>query len=754
MLQINKQSYSFPTELAGIDRGASLFDVLNTVKLALARNIKTVVLVFCFVVGLALLFLFTTPAKFLGEANLLIDTKRVQLFQQQAATDAFPVDPGNVLTELAILQSDNVSNAVIKELDLTSDPEFVSPRVGLLGDIVQYARDIFVTAPPLSKEQLAKIVLQRFSDNEVITRVGSTFVMDVGFLSQDPGKAARIANAIAKAYIDDRLQAMYEETRRASLWLQDRIKELQAQVSAADKAAVDFKEKNNINTVDPVSGRLMSEQLVSETNSQLVQASAATADARAKIERMNEIMKQDIPDASVDDSLKSDVIVKLRGEYLDLANREGFWAAKYGVNHLATIDLRNRMAEIKRSIADEMRKIQQSYKSGYDIALAREEAIRKTLDASVVESHTVGRAEIQSRELDSTAQSYKTMYDTLVQRYMEAVHQESFPVTEARIISPATAPDRPARPRTALVLALAILGGGILSVGIAMLREFRDGVFRSPKQFEPLNARCLAVLPRVKSTGRGSKGADNPDRQWRHLPDLWHYAVDEQFSEFSEALRSIKVAIDHAKGMRSSIVIGITSTIPGEGKSTTAANLAQLIAHAGSRALLIDGDLRNPEISRLFYADAGVGLAQLVEEKATLVDVVSVDMVSGLAFLPAGSLRGVAHTSEILRSAKLEKLIAALRERYEYIIVDCSPLAPVVDVRAMTGFIDNYLYLVEWGRTQMELVSNTLDDAPKVRELILGAVLSKVNYRALRRYDPHRSAHHDYRYYGVHGYGR
>src|SRR5262249_44716148 len=158
-----------------------------------------------------------------------------------------------------------------------------------------------------------------------------------------------------------------------------------AEASADSKAVVDFKQKNNI---IESSGKLMNEQQMSEVNTQLILARAATAEAKARLERMKQVMAKDIPDESVADALKREVVIKLREHYLELAGREAIWSKKFGSDHVATISLRNQMLELRRNIADEMQKIAEGYKSDYEIAMTREASIAESLDKTIAESHT------------------------------------------------------------------------------------------------------------------------------------------------------------------------------------------------------------------------------------------------------------------------------------------------------------------------------------------------------------------------------
>ena len=293
-------------------------------------------------------------------------------------------------------------------------------------------------------------MLSRFLAKRTITRVGRTYVLDIAYTSLNPARAATIANAIADAYIVDQLESKYQATRRASVWLQDRIRELRQQVSDADRAVLDYKEKNKIVSVGasaPGGSRLLLEQQLEELNTQLGAARAAAEEAKARLQRIDDVMKKDVPDATVADSLRNEVINRLRNNYLDLASKEAIWSARYGSAHLAAVNLRTQMTELRRAILDELGRIAQGYKSDYEIAKSRIEGLERSLSNLVAESQVINRDRLGLRDLESKAQVYHTLYDNFLQRYMEAIQQQSFPITEARVISPAAAPQHKSGPR-------------------------------------------------------------------------------------------------------------------------------------------------------------------------------------------------------------------------------------------------------------------------------------------------------------------
>jgi succinoglycan biosynthesis transport protein ExoP len=266
------------------------------------------------------------------------------------------------------------------------------------------------------------------------------------------------------------------------------------------------------------------------------------------------------------------------------------------------------------------------------------------------------------------------------------------------------------------------------------------------------------LLPELKpyhaaeGTGTLEKAAAGMPRLLTAGRDLMHYVVDQPFSQFTEGLRSLKVVADLNGVLKSNKVIGLTSTLPNEGKSTIATNFAQLIAHAGDRALLIDSDLRNPSLSRQLAPNAAAGLVDVIAGKMELEDAVWTDPATGLLFLPAGSTEKLLHTNRVMASDTMKNFVNRQREFFDYIIVDFAPLAPVVDTRATTNFVDSYVYVVEWGATKRDLSETILGEAPEIYDRLLGVILNKVNLSRMARYEGNASRYRYRKHYSRYGY--
>lgn len=500
MLQINNAQSAMNREPAAPE----IISAAETLQLFISfvrRQFPVILFTTLLVTGLGLIYVATARPSFTAQAQLMIDAHKLQVFQQQSILGDLPIDSAQVESQVEVLKSENIALAVIKNLHLTEDPEFVGSDAGLLGTLLSYVFSPFDSDHQATSEfELLRRAVSTFQERLSIKRIGLTYIIQLGFRSYSAEHAAQITNEVADAYIVDQLESKYQATRRASVWLQDRIKELRDQVTNAERAVVQFKTTHNIVSTGGSDKRLIGEQQVAELNSQLVIARANSAEARARLDRIEAVLKADSPNASVDatvtDSLKSTVVQTLRAKYLELAARESDWSVRYGHNHLAVVSLRTQMREIRNSIFEELKRLGETYKSDYEIAKQREAGVRKELAQAVSQSQTTDTAQIALRELESTAQTYKTLYDNFLQRYMESVQQQSFPITEARLISSATRPLSKSHPKTFLIMVIASFGGMIFGFGIGALRDLSDRVFRTSDQVESLlGTECIALVP-------------------------------------------------------------------------------------------------------------------------------------------------------------------------------------------------------------------------------------------------------------------
>lgn len=724
MLNINDMSHSSGMGYeAAAPRGVDLQRILDILR----QKWRVICLSGLIFMALGIAYSLLATSRYTASTQVLIDLRTNKMLDNQPGGSDRPLDVGVVESQVEIIKSDDVARRVVKQLHLASNPDFNGGRRSLVSIIVSSVQSLFSSSDGGASDANEQAAINTVSTNMTVKRVGTTYIIEIGYKAASPELAASVANGIADAYMVGELDSKYTAVKRASGWLQDRISELRQQANRADQAVQTFRSQNDLVSTNR---GLMSEQQLADVNTQLITAKATAAEAKAKQDRIRDVLGNDkvVPDASVSDALRNDVITRLRAQYLDLSGRRQELAARYGENHIAVTNLRSQMDEVRRSISNEMRRIGETYKSDYEIAQARVQSLQTSLDGLLNQNTEGGQARVKLKDLESSAQTYRTLYDSFLQKFTESTQQQTFPIGEVRVISLATPPVTASWPKARLIVPGALLAGLLAGMAYVLGRDIVKRAIDTPSVVEQIaGTQCLGVLPAI------------PGRTGEGVPiDTMRYATVAPFTRFAETLRNVKVSVDLARLTQDMKVIGITSALPGEGKSTIAANLAYLTASSGHRTLLIDADLRTPSLSKRIAKGATGGLLDVLSKKQNFTEVVRVDEETGLHVLPCVSQFRISNASGFLTSPEMENLLSSARKAYDYVFIDFAPIGPVVDVKASSRMVDGYVFVVEWGKTSREGLSEALASAAPVTDRMIGVVLNRADPAALQRQESYK----------------
>ncbi|RWA83797.1 polysaccharide biosynthesis tyrosine autokinase [Mesorhizobium sp.] len=745
------------------EKGEDFIDVERLLGMA-ARQVKVVAV--CAVIGLFLgvIYLQTTPKQYTSFASVLIDEGLNKVVDDISAVSATQQTDATILSQIEILSSARLASEVVDKLKLDQNQEFMNPPqsalakgVGFLRGIVAYFRGSAVSELPgienvdaATREAMMKAATHDYAVLVLQTglmadRNGRSNVITLGYQSTNPALATAITKAYADAYLADQLNASFDATERAAVWLQGRLTELRQSSQQAAMEVEKFRAEHGLSANSD--GQLISGKQLSDLNAQLIIAQADTARASARYQQYKAIVDSGSENAFNDSAIASDqpsssVIIGLKTRYLAVSKRLQDVEANFGKDHPQAVALAREKADVSAQIFGQLKQITESYRNDFQVAQAREAELRQKITTAAGQSSADNESQVKLRELDQQAQALSTLYQTFLGRYQEASQQQSFPVGKVRVISDANMPLAASSPRTIRVLALSLVLGLMLGAGFGGLNEFNERFFRTGEDVrDRVGLKFLGYLPTI---GGGKAKETKPD----DLPAdgkvtslsaaerraRMRVSLDAPASMFAETLRNAKIAFDVVMEDKGSRVIGVISVLPGEGKSTVAANLAGLLAANGARTLLIDGDLRNPGLSRSLGMESEQGLMEAVVNGQTWQSVGKVDRQTKLAIIPA-VLRGqFSHTSELLGSAGMRRFIENARETFEYIIVDLPPLGPVVDAKAFAPLVDGFVLVTEWGRTPRAMVRSMLESESYVADKIVGAVLNKVELKKLAKY--------------------
>jgi succinoglycan biosynthesis transport protein ExoP len=370
---------------------------------------------------------------------------------------------------------------------------------------------------------------------------------------------------------------------------------------------------------------------------------------------------------------------------------------------------------------------------------------KKAADAEKQVQEFQAKNEIEEQaklsELRANARTYRRLYDSFFQRYAEAGQQKSFQFAEGQVVSPALPPAFKSKPNPVLVLPIAVFGGLCIGLAVAAWAELSDRTFRTPEQVaECLKTNCLGALEWIRKPHWRPLALRarfrNKLANSKPIPShgLFSYVLTNPTSHFADSIRSIRSSCDLLLPEQPSRIVGFTSALDGEGKSTVAANFAQLVSRAGRRVLLVDADFCKRTLSRSLTPRALKGWCDLALARAAAEEVLRTYDASKMHFLPLLKMPEPFEPTEFLASDSVRTMFEGLRRQYDYIVVDLPSLAPVIAVRASTVTIDAYVLVVEWGKTSNETVQCALASAQGVHHKLLGVILNKTDLRSMHRY--------------------
>ena len=327
--------------------GQGIDDVLGLLR----RNLLIIVCTTLIGIAIGVAYVVYAPPLYSANAQIILDTRKLQVYQQQSVLTDPPMDIASVESQMQILQSKAIALLVVRNLQLANDPTFIEQSQGVMGWLFGLLPNRSSLTAPLSDADRSEMAVEAIQQNLKVARVGASYVIDINFRSAAPERAAQIANAVADAFLADQKESRYQSMQRTTAWLQDRLAELRDQQRNADRSVADFKTKNNIVAAN---SQPIKQDELNLLNNQLVAARNRTSEVQAKLDRIETIIRSSssattpgAPDPTVSDTLANPVITKLRDKYLDYAAREADYSAKYGSNHYAVLNLRRQIHEIR-----------------------------------------------------------------------------------------------------------------------------------------------------------------------------------------------------------------------------------------------------------------------------------------------------------------------------------------------------------------------------------------------------------------------
>ena len=686
---------------------------------------------------IAALVIVQMAPRYTATATVMEDPRENQAVNLEAVLSGLPADQETIESEIQVLRSRGLAERVVKKLKLFEDPEFngrLKPPTfrsklkdalslkNLLPDGLLERLSLKTDEVPPTEEE--KLIRERVSIIDgllarlLVLRVGRSRVIEISIIHGNPQRAAAIANTVADLYIVEQLEAKFEATRRAAQWLNERLTGLRAEVDKSERAVQEFRKTSGL--VEGKGVTIASQQL-SELNSQLIVARSARAEANARLRQVESLLQGASGAESVAEVLSSRLIQDLRSQEAEIQRRAAELSQEFGEKHPKMLNIRAEIADLKAKIESEVKKIVQGLRNEVAVSRARENELARGMGQMEQRVSVVNQSEVQLRALQREAEASRTLYETFLTRFKETREQTDFQRPDARIISRADTPGAPSAPKKRLLFFIAIFLSASVGIALVVLLEALDRGFRSMDQIEDqTGVVALGLVPSIRGMTKLGKAPH----------DL---IVEQPRSAFGESIRALHASILLSNIDRPPKTVMVTSSLPNEGKTSISLSLARLVARTGTnKVLLLDCDLRRPQIHGLLGMRPGPGLIQVLTNEASLEEAIQRDEASGAFVLTAGG--SPSNPTELLSSDQFASLLGNLCSGFDFIVIDTSPVLAVSDSRILTRSVDKTIFVVRWVETRREVAGRGLKQLIEAGCDLAGVVLSQVNVKKHSRY--------------------
>jgi len=699
--------------------------------LVIRRNLTKIILLSAVTTVIAALVSMVMTPVYQATVTILIEAEEAKVLSIEEVYGLGSPSDEYFQTQFEILKSRELAKRVVLDLNLTEVAEF-NPHHPDNAKSFDPKAMIFGEDEPLTEEEILNATIDNFWGAIEVSPLRKTQLVKVSVASESPKLAQKAANAVAHGYIESQLEAKVGLTQQAAGWLTDRLGGLKEKLEASERKLQEFREANGLVDVQGVNTLVATE--IDQITKQLVDAKSRRLELLGTYEQLKGLKDNSFDSlSSLPAILNNPLVVKLRESETEAELKVSELKKRYGPLHPKMIAAQSDLDAVRESMLSQMKRIASGIENDFVVAKAKEKSLEQALADAKSEVRSLNRTEFTLNEYLREVRSNQHLYDTFFNRISETSATGDLQTANARVIDPAVLPDEPLKPNKKLIVLLAMVVSGMFGVALAFLLDILDATVKNPDDVDrKLKTPMLGLLPLV----------GNPKKKSEAVPEnLVRAFLEDTQSGFKESVRTLRTGLTLASMEKPAQVILFTSSVPGEGKTTTSCNISEAFGQM-EKTLLIDCDMRRPSVAKKFGLPANKpGLSNAVAYPDTLDDCIQSVAELGIDVISAGPIPP--NPLELLASKNFRDILETLRGRYQRIIIDSAPMQAVSDALYLSSLADGVVYVVKADATKDKHIVSGLTRLDENNARVMGVVLNQVDVAREARYSESYGGYYD-----------
>ena len=723
------------------EKEINLRDYLN-----ILRKRKVIIFsIFIIVFTVVLIKTLTTTPIYEASTRLLIEKTDASPLMPNYGYSAY--DPEFLQTQAQIITSLPVAKKVVKQLNLDQTYDrYVAGRdesgfsvnavvgwiKGLYAVVAKITNNVFAkpvkTFQEIEEQEISRadIIAEMIRSTVTVEPLEETKIVNVSFMSANPELALIIANATAKAYIEQLLEMKLQASEYNRKWMGTKGEEEAEKLKKAKKALNEYMKANDIVTIEDRATIIP--QKLAQLSTELAQAETRQKELETLYAKIRKSQNNYEELATIPVIADDSVLKLIRDQILKVEQNIMEQSKKYGPKHPVMDRVNSELAILKTKRNQEIRHIIRTVKNRYELANSNTRDLREMLDNTKKEAVNLNEKFIQYEILRREIENHQNLFNALTSKADEQSITEKAQNINVWVVEKAQLPEFPSKPNRKRNILLGIIMGLFGGVGLALFLEYLDNTIKTPDDVEEkYNIPVLTTVSKIKDKTK----------------TLYKLVLDEPSSAFAESFKSLRASIMLSSSDSPPKTILITSMAPKDGKTTIASNLAMAIAGSGSKVLIIDCDLRRPMLHQVFGLENKKGLSTFISGTSG-ISIIRDGLPENLSIIPSGPIPP--NPSELMISKRLKDLIRSLKNKYDFIIFDTPPIISVSDTLIISKIVDASLIVTRFGKTTYEMMNHGMKQLAGIEAKVIGTVINAVDEKKSGYYYYHYNKEY-YQYY-------